>query len=115
MKALERLQQLIEVADPDGTVTVRWLADLLKDAAGSPAPPTPGDLSLADVCAAVQKKPSTVRGWLQRGELRGYRLNGKAWRVPRAALAAYLTAQANPEAATGEDDDVDITEWRRAS
>jgi excisionase family DNA binding protein len=117
MTALDRLRQLIEVADPDGTVTVRWLAALLKDAAPcSPAPSAPGDLTLEDVCTAVAKKPSTVRGWLNRGELRGYKLNGKAWRVPRAALDAYLAAQANPDALDAPaDGDVDITEWRKAS
>ena len=113
MNALDKLRRLIEVADPDGTVTVRWLAAVVEDGAPTYSPPrSAGDLTLEEVCEAVKKKPSTVRGWLGRKELRGYKLNGKAWRIPRAALAEYLARQADRAGDSPEEDEVDIAAWR---
>ena len=51
------------------------------------------DMSVEEVGEEVGRAPSTIRGWLIAGELRGYKLNGKSWRVPRAALREYLEAQ----------------------
>lgn len=71
------------------------------------------DMSVEKVAEEVGRAPSTVRGWLIAGELRGYKLNGKSWRVPRAALREYLEAQTTssptPQRPTGE---VDIRAWR---
>jgi hypothetical protein len=36
MSALQRLRRLIDVADPDGTVTVRWLAEVVGEDGRSP-------------------------------------------------------------------------------
>lgn len=112
----QRLQQLVRVADPDGTVTIRWLATLLADAAGndSDAPDEPArDLTIDQVAAYFNRSPSTVRGWLGRGELRGYKLNNRDWRVPRPAIAEYQQAQ-HASVAPAEEE-VDITQWRRAT
>jgi excisionase family DNA binding protein len=114
VSALDRLRRLVEVADPDGTVTVRWLAALVDEEDHSlVAPERPSDLTLEEVCEAVKKKPSTVRGWLGRGELRGYKLNGKAWRVPRSALAEYLAKQGSSDSKVYSEAEVDISAWRR--
>ena len=59
----------------------------------------------------MNRASSTVRGWLIAGMLRGYKLNNRDWRVPRAALREYLEAQATQSSETpGE---VDITAWRK--
>ena len=56
--------------------------------------PEVSDLTLADVADRVGRAQSTVRGWCTRGLLTGaYRLNGRDWRVPSAALDAFLEAQ----------------------
>lgn len=70
------------------------------------------DMTVEEVGEEVGRAPSTIRGWLIAGELRGYKLNGKSWRVPRAALREYLEAQTTrspepPRRSTG------ITSWRR--
>ena len=55
-----------------------------------------------------------IRGWLGRGELDGYLLNGRAWRVPRTPLRRYLDAQSTQATEMpGEAGKVDITAWRR--
>jgi excisionase family DNA binding protein len=114
VSALDRLRRLVEVADPDGTVTVRWLAALVDEEDHSfVAPDRLSDLTLDEVCEAVKKKPSTVRSWLGRGELRGYKLNGKAWRVPRSALAEYLAKQGGSDSEGHSDAEIDISAWRR--
>ena len=39
-------------------------------------------------------RPLTVRGWLIAQDFRGFKFNGRDWRVPRAALREYLDVQA---------------------
>lgn len=107
-----RLRQLVHLSDPDGTVTIRWLAGLL----GEPLPDvqvsTPtltADMDLHEVALHFKRSVSTIRGWLSRGELRGYKLNGRDWRVPPAAVGEYEERQQQrPRTA----DPVDIREWR---
>jgi excisionase family DNA binding protein len=51
------------------------------------------DLTVEDVGRELNRAPSTIRGWLGSGSLRGYRLNGREWRIPRQALKEFLEAQ----------------------
>lgn len=121
MKDIEQhLRQLVQITDPDGTVTVRWLARLIgqpveeetEDAGDTP----PRDLTVEEVAEHFKRSPSTVRGWLGRGELEGYKLNRKSWRVTRTALREYEQLQREGRQLEDDDDeDIDITEWRRAS
>lgn len=107
-----RLRQLVRLSDPDGTVTIRWLAALIgvcleDDSGGVEA--AASDLNVADVADHFKRSVSTVRGWLGRRELRGYKLNGRDWRVPRSAIREYEERQQQLPAQT---DQVDIREWR---
>src|SRR3990167_91071 len=53
-----------------------------------------GDLTAAQLAERLRRRPSTIRGWCERGELPGaYRLNGREWRIPPAALEAFLAGQ----------------------
>ena len=104
---------------PPGTVIPVSREVLLELAAGqggavqTSATP-PADLTVADICTRVGRKPSAVRGWLDRGELEGYKFNGREWRVTPAALEAYITRQQHgagkgkPAAEVG-----DLGAWRR--
>jgi excisionase family DNA binding protein len=113
-QAATRLRQLVQLGDPDGTVTLRWLAELLGepvegDAVAQSDPPR--DLTVVEVSERFRRAPSTIRGWLSRGELQGYKLNGRDWRVTRAAAMEYEQRQREPRV---EDlDDADISAWRR--
>ena len=72
------------------------------------------DLTVEEVAEETGRAPSTVRGWLIEGDLRGYKLNGRSWRVPRSALRQYLDAQAARPASlpAADTDPVDISAWR---
>ena len=72
-----------------------------------------GDLSCADVGAILHRKPGTIRGWLFRKELLGYRLNNRDWRVTRAELRRYLDAQSNGSPKTKDGATVDLGSWRK--
>ena len=54
-----------------------------------------------------------MRGCLISGELRGYEINNRDWRVPRPALREYLTGE-SAEPTPGESEPIDdIGAWRR--
>jgi excisionase family DNA binding protein len=66
----------------------------------------------------VQRSPSTVRSWLWAGTMRGYKLNGRNWRIPRSALREYLDSQGRKAATVArveveEDGKVDLSAWRK--
>lgn len=115
MSLQERLRQLVSALPSDSAAVTLTRADLMQLLEGDPNPfpaNAPRDLTVEDVAEAMGRAASTVRGWLIAGHLRGYKLNGRDWRVPRSALREYLDRQgANPDplAPAGE---VDISAWR---
>ncbi len=110
----ERLRTLVSALPSGGAVTLTRtdLVALLEDAGDVGSFPT-SDLTVEEVAAETHRAPSTVRTWLTSGELRGYKLMGKAWRIPRAALRAFLDAQGAPPEPPMDPDKVDIGAWRR--
>lgn len=71
-----------------------------------------GDLSCAEIGVLLHRKPGTVRGWLFRKELVGYRLNNRDWRVTRAELRRYLDAQGGAGSPIDGASSVDLGSWR---
>ncbi len=53
------------------------------------------DLTVEQVGAELNRAPSTIRGWLGSGQLRGYRLHHREWRIAPAAVREYLEGQKN--------------------
>ena len=108
-----RLRQLVRIGDPDGTVTLRWLAQLLgeqpedEEQVDEPV----RDLTVEEVGEHFRRAPSTVRGWLARGELRGYKLNRRDWRIPPSAIGEYEQRQWEPDSSPPEE--IDLSAWRR--
>jgi excisionase family DNA binding protein len=119
MNLHERIRRLVAALPSDHAAVTLTRADLatLLDAPGAPdAPARPRDLTVKEVAEETGRDASTVRGWLIAGQLRGYKLNGRDWRVPVAALRDYLDGQvrrAKPEPASEPGEDVDISAWRR--
>ncbi len=53
------------------------------------------DLTVEQAAEKLSKAPSTIRAWLIAGELRGYKVHGREWRIAPAAIAAFLEGQKN--------------------
>ena len=75
------------------------------------------DLTVEETAQQLNRAPSTVRGWLIAGELRGYKLNHREWRVSRASVREYLANQRNgsgrsPSRSNGKA--ADLSAWREA-
>jgi len=87
----ERILQIVEaLPSPDSSVTLTRsdLVGMVEESGGVDA----ADLTVDQVAAKTNRAASTIRGWLIAGDLRGYKLNGRDWRVTRSALREYLDA-----------------------
>jgi excisionase family DNA binding protein len=88
--AREHLAALAAALPPDGvaTVPVAWLRELLSAAPAADA--LVADLTVDQLAQFFGKRPGTIRGWVEEGRFQGaYKLRGKAWRVPHAAVEAF--------------------------
>ena len=74
-----------------------WLLELLeRPRAGESAPADAPrvDLTVEQVAKAFSRSPVTVRAWCAAGLLVGaYRMHGREWRIPPAAVEALQAAQ----------------------
>ncbi len=111
----ERLRQLAAALPSDEAAVTFTRADLvaLLDSEGEAASSLPSrDLTVEEVAVEMGRSPSTVRSWLIAELLDGYKLRGKAWRVPRAALRAFRDAQGATPETEPDHRPVDIGAWR---
>jgi len=70
------------------------------DASVTAADRPPGrDLTIAEVAQRVGRSSSTVRAWCAAGRLRGYKLRGRDYRIPPAALQEFLARERHTGAA----------------
>ncbi len=111
---LERLRATLSVMPPGSLVPRDWLVEQLADSSGrhtdsdSPASAAPTDLTIAGLAQLFGKRPSTVRGWVERGDFPGaYKLHGKEWRVPASAVEAFQNRQRRAES------DTRLSAWRK--
>ena len=81
---LQALQSLPDSASL--TLSVRDLRTALDGPGGA-------DLTVQEVARRFKRAPSTIRGWLERGILRGFRFRHREWRVSPAALAEFEQAE----------------------
>src|SRR6266852_6176106 len=103
MNPLEQLRKAVAVLPPGTLVTLprEALLDVLGGgggdgaaATGSDGPPAVAvDLTVTDLAQRFRRHPSTIRQWLESGRLEGYKLFGREWRVPAAAVAAFQDQQ----------------------
>jgi hypothetical protein len=85
------LRALVDGAPPGTTISVRadWIAELV---AGIPEQRegVEVDLTTGEVGRLLSRDEKTVASWCRSGLLTGaYRLRGREWRIPRAALVAF--------------------------
>jgi helix-turn-helix protein len=113
---------------PAGTavpVPRELLLELLAGSIPEPGPETrtAPDLTVAELAVRFGRKPSTVRGWLDRQLIPGaYRFRGREWRVPAVSLVAFEEAQRAGNADGPRNPSprrraraVDLGAWRTAS
>jgi excisionase family DNA binding protein len=117
--AIERLRRLVEVSDPNGTVTIAWIAQLLevdgtRPADGSGAAIVADDFTVAQLAERFKRSGSTIHDWIRRRGLRAFRL-GRELRVTRSELDRWLAEQrqvvAAPRIAAGRRR-ADLGSWR---
>ena len=96
----EPLRAAVAAMPPGALVPRDWLLEQLNaglgDMSGStaPAPPTLVDLTIRDLAHVFEKRPSTVRAWVERGDFPGaYKLHDKEWRIPASAVEAFQDRQ----------------------
>lgn len=115
MTLADRIRLLTQALPSDGSAVTLTRADLLALLEEGPqaTSATSPDLTVEEVATEVRRAPSTVRGWLIAGELHGYKLNGRDWRVPRPALRAYLDHQVELPSHDGVAPAVNLGAWRQ--
>jgi excisionase family DNA binding protein len=97
---LEALQAFAEELPP-GTAVPVPRETILELLSAIPRTASQVDLTVEEVARRFGRSPSTVRGWLASGDLAGYRLRRREWRVPPDALDAFQQRERqrpNPEA-----------------
>src|SRR2546422_11243365 len=103
MKPLEQLRTAAAALPPGTLVTLsrEALLDVLgggggdRVAGGDGSPPVAVDLTVTGLAQRFRRHPSTIRQWLESGRLEGYKLFGREWRVPLAAVAAFQDQQSH--------------------
>lgn len=123
MTPRDALRALVDASPPDAVLSVpaRWLSALLSDAMppSRPAEALSLDLTVNDLAERMNRKPSTVRTWCERGELPGaYRNRGREWRIPPSAVEAMQREQAKQQRAprsrpTARRGVTDLGAWRQ--
>jgi hypothetical protein len=97
MSLADRLRELAERLPPGGslTLTQAGLLELAAMADGQADRTTAGgDLRVTDLAARFHRSASTIRDWCEHARFEGaYKLNGRDWRIPHAAVDAFLARQ----------------------
>lgn len=104
----EHVAALVEGLPDLAVVSVRvdWLRELLAGAPAEESATLRCDLTLEEAAAAVHRAVPTVRAWCTAGLIPGaYKLRGRAWRIPRAALLRFEHHEAAHHARRSSVDD----------
>jgi helix-turn-helix protein len=89
---LERLREAAALLPAGTSLTVT--REALLEALGGVDRPVGPDLTVAELSERFHRAPSTIRAWCEAGRFPdAYRLNGRDWRVPPAALEAFRAGQ----------------------
>ncbi len=92
---LAELRRAIEALPPGVGVSLtrEYLLEVLP-AGPAAAPEGAAELTIEDVARRFGRSRSTVRGWLEARRLPGaYKLRGRSWRIPPAALEVFVAAE----------------------
>jgi hypothetical protein len=110
------LRALAEALPIGAAVTVprEWLLELLAGVSETSSVGT-ADPSIEEVAVRFGRAPSTVRGWCEAGKFPGaYKLHGREWRIPPAAIATFEAALRG-RATANHRHAQSLGDWRRVS
>jgi excisionase family DNA binding protein len=107
------------------TFPLGWLSEAVSGTEASPTA-SAGTLPSADytvkqLAERFDRRPSTIRAWLESGRLRGYRFGNREWRATADALREFEEeerqrgAGAKPGPARSRGHPVNLSAWRTAS
>ena len=97
------------------SLTVLQLKEMLRRGRPNAAPTDTGlPMTVEQVAEALGKASSTVRSWLSSGQLEGFKLEGREWRIRPEALDAFFARAEEGHAPEGDGgpDSVDLGSWR---
>ena len=126
MNPLEQLRTAVAALPPGTLVTLprEALLAVLGGGGGDGPAATAGDgpaavavdLTVSDLAQLFRRHPSTIRQWLESGRLEGYKLLGREWRVPAAAVAAFQDRQrqAQERRASAGRGTPSLADWRKS-
>ena len=93
----DRLRELAERLPPGASVTLTrdGLLELAAVAGGRVEETVPqADFTVGELALRFHRSPSTIRDWCEHKRLGGaYKLNGRDWRIPQAAVDAFVARQ----------------------
>lgn len=111
MTATELRQHLAPLPD-DASVPVGWVRSYFEpDPEPAETRERIADLRVPEVAEELGRAPSTVRGYIRRGELDAYRF-GREYRIRPSAVRAFLDKQAE-EPVSVDVESADLGSWRR--
>ena len=118
MDVRDRLRRMAEALPEHGSVTLTRadLLELAEAASTEAAEELLGDYTVTQVADMFQRAPQTVRDWIKSGRLRAYKLNGREYRITRAAAEEFLEQQRSGEPdgqVSGRKSSADLGAWRR--
>lgn len=97
MSVAEHLRELAERLPPGGSLTLtrEGLLELATVEGGHADQAADGaEFTVVDLAIRFHRSASTVRAWCEHGRFEGaFKLNGRDWRIPRAAVDAFLAKQ----------------------
>ncbi len=107
------LRDAIAALPDEAMVPVGWIREQLGSGSGSDAL---ADLTVEQAAEKLSKAPSTVRAWLIAGELRGYKIHGREWRISPTAIVEFFDDQKNGsgrQAVRSRGQQADLGEWKQ--
>lgn len=71
------------------------------------------DLTVAEVAGMFDRRPQTIRDWIKKGALRGYKLSGREYRITETAVKEFQECERNGKVPRKQFVEADLGAWRQ--
>ncbi len=103
-------RDLLDALPDDALLPVRVVREILAEQADEREADGP-DYTVAEAGRVLARSASCVRSWCSSGAIDAYRLRGREWRVPRAAIRELQDRER--ASARGSGRPANLAAWRR--